>query len=509
MFLMQPKHGFFSTPDRKALDGLPEVIIEGAKQLAKNKGEQGFCLSLDAPVYIAVLSQAENSELRKKFYEAYCTRASDQGPNAGKYNNETIISEILTLKKELATLLEKSNYAELSLTTKMAGDVSEVESFLRDLAHKARKSGERDLAELKQFVKTKYHLDNLEPWDISFYSEKLKKENYDVSQEELRQYFTLPKVLDGLFNVAQTLFSVEISKAASPDLWHGSAQYYEIKKNGNIIAGFYADLYTRESKRGGAWMDVCLTRRKLEKDVQLPVAYLVCNFNPPLEGQDALLTHNDVTTLFHEFGHGLHHMMTQIDVAGVSGINGVEWDAVELPSQFLENWAWQPEVLKTITAHVDSGEAIPDELITKMIKAKNFQSGLFLLRQIEFGLFDLILHRDFGTESFSGVQDTLDTVRREIALLTPPAYNRFQNGFSHIFAGGYSAGYYSYLWAEVLSADAFSAFEEKGIFSPDLGKRFLDELLSQGGSLPAKVLFQNFRGRPPEISALLKHCGID
>jgi oligopeptidase A len=376
------------------------------------------------------------------------------------------------------------------------------------LAKKARPSAEKDLVELTSFTIKEYDKAQLEPWDIAYYSEKLKQKNYEVSQEALRPYFTAPKVQQGLFKLAETLFGVEIVAASAPDLWHPDVQFFSIKKNGETLAGFYLDLYTRQGKRGGAWMDVCLTRRKNKDELQLPVAYLVCNFNPPFENKPALLTHNDVTTLFHEFGHGLHHMLTQMDVAAVSGINGVEWDAVELPSQFLENWAWQPEVLKNITEHVDTGETIPDSLIEKMISAKNFQSGLFLLRQIEFGLFDILLHRDFGTEKFVSVQHTLDEVRKQIALIQPPSYNRFQNGFSHIFSGGYAAGYYSYLWAEVLSADAFSAFEEGGIFSSELGEKFLKNILSQGGSKPAATLFESFRGRAPDQNALLKHSAI-
>lgn len=499
----------YQTSDVEELKGLPDVIIQGALEASKNKKHEGYTLTLDGPIYIAVLSYADNIELRKAFYEAYCTRASDQGPNAGKWDNSPLIKDILSLRQELASLLDKQHYAELSLEKKMANGVVEVEDFLRELANKARKLAEEDLIALRQFAKDNYGVETLNPWDIAYYSEKLKQKKYDVSQEELRKYFTLSKVKQGLFEVAEKLFSIEIKKSVAPDLWHSSVEYYEIFKGGRKIAGFYMDLYTREGKRGGAWMDVCVTRRKISATkLQLPVAYLVCNFNPPVGEQDALLTHNDVTTLFHECGHGLHHMLTEIDVAAVSGIDGVEWDAVELPSQFLENWAWQPEVLKNISSHVDSGEAISDELITKMLNSKSFQKGLFLLRQIEFGLFDLLVHKNFGSENFNSVQETLNAVRNEVAVLLPPEYNRFQNGFTHIFSGGYSAGYYSYLWAEVLSADAFSAFEKEGIFSEALGNKFLQELLSQGGSASAAELFESFRGRSPDSTAFLKHCGI-
>jgi len=498
----------YQTDELDTLSGLPSIFIDNAKRVSESKGDTGYTLTLDGPVYIAVMSQADNAELRKLFYTAYCTRASEQGPNSGQWDNGSLIEEILALKKELAELLGMSNYAEVSLATKMANDVNEVVSFLKDLVEKAKPKAENDLKELTQFCLENFGVKSLDPWDISYYSEKLKRENYDVSQEELRSYFTLPKVQQGLFKVAESLFSINIVKSEAPDLWHSDVEYYAIHKEGIQIAGFYFDLYTREGKRGGAWMDVCRTRRQIQTATQLPIAYLVCNFNPPANGQPSLLTHNDVTTLFHEFGHGLHHMLTQMDVAAVSGINGVEWDAVELPSQFLENWAWQPEVLRSISAHIDSGESLPEALIEKMIAAKNFQSGLFLLRQIEFGLFDLLIHRDYGEKQFKGVQATLNKIRKEISVINVPHYNRFQNGFGHIFSGGYSAGYYSYLWAEVLSADAFSSFKEKGIFSKELGERFLSCVLSQGGSLPASDLFRNFKGREPEVNALLKQCGI-
>lgn len=498
----------FHTEDEASLAGLPDSTIRGAASNAQNKQKSGYLLKLDGPTYLAVLSQADSTELREAFYRAYCTRASDQGPNAGKWDNTEIIDEILALKKELAALLGMAHYAELSLATKMASSVEEVEAFLRKLAAKARHSAENDLKELQNFAKENDAVEELKPWDIAYYSEKLKRANYSVSQEELRQYFTLPKVLKGLFGLAETLFSIEIVEAEAPDLWHPSAQYYNIKKHGDVIAGFYTDLFTREGKRGGAWMDVCLTRRQRDEELQIPVAYLVCNFNPPIGDQPALLTHNEVTTLFHEFGHGLHHMLTEMDVAAVSGINGVEWDAVELPSQFLENWAWQPETLKKISAHVDTGDSIPEDLIEKMIAAKNFQSGLFILRQIEFGLFDILVHRDFGEPGFKGVQETLNAVRKDVAVIPAPEFNRFQNTFSHIFSGGYAAGYYSYLWAEVLSADAFAAFEEQDVFSKELGQKFVDTILSRGGSAPASELFVAFRGRAPSLDALLRHSGI-
>lgn len=498
----------FHTEDEAQLAGLPESTKALAAQTAKDADKAGWLIKLNGPNYVSVMTYADKRELRHAFYEAYNTRASDQGPSAGKFNNAPLIEEILSLRQELATLLDFDNYAELSLATKMASSAEEVITFLRELAAKAKPSAAADLKELQAWVKTEFKVDALESWDVGYYSEKLRQAKYSVSQEELRQYFTLPKVLDGLFKVAQNLFGLEIEEQTDVDLWHKDARYFVIKKEGKEVAAFFIDLYARDKKRGGAWMDVCRTRRQTADGLQLPVAYLVCNFSAPAGGKPALLSHNDVTTLFHEFGHGFHHMLTQVDVAAVSGISGVEWDAVELPSQFLENWAWQPEVLKDISAHVETGEPLPDALIEKMIAAKNFQSGMFLVRQIEFGLFDMLLHRHFGESDFSGVQETLDAVRKEVAVFTPPSFNRFQNGFSHIFAGGYSAGYYSYLWAEVLSADAFSAFEETSIYDAETGQRFFDEILSRGGSRSAAENFTAFRGRDAEVDALLRHSGI-
>lgn len=500
---------YFHTEQAEALKGLPEAIIAGAKVAAEQKNKTGYVLTLDGPIYIAVVTYADNQTLRETFYEAYCTRASDQGPNAGKWDNANLIEETLALRQELAVLLGFNNYTELSLATKMAATSHEVISFLQNIVDKAKPAAEKDLSALLAWTEKHFNKATLEPWDIPYYSEKLRQEKYDVSQEVLRQYFTLPKVLTGLFDVASKLFGIQIEERQKDNLWHQDARYFEISRHGEKIAAFYMDLYAREGKRGGAWMDVCRTRRLTPHGLQLPVAYLICNFNPPLPDQVATLTHNDVTTLFHEFGHGLHHMLTKIDVAAVSGIGGVAWDAVELPSQFLENWCWQPEVLKSISSHIDSGAPLSDTLIEKMMAAKNFQSGLFLVRQIEFSLFDMRLHQDFSTDGFLGVQGTLESVRKQVAVIQPPSYNRFQNSFSHIFAGGYAAGYYSYLWAEVLSADAFSAFEEEGIFHQETGQRFLDEILSQGGSDSAANLFKRFRGRAFEVDALLRHRGIE
>ncbi|MFT7559755.1 MAG: oligopeptidase A [Flavobacteriales bacterium] len=499
---------YHHTDNEGELAGLPATTKEAAAAAAKQKELSGYVLTLDGPVYMAVITYADSRELRTKMYEAYTTRASSQGPNAGKWDNAPLIEDILALRQELAQLLGFKHYAELSLVTKMAESPAQVVTFLEDLATKAKPAAEKDLAELMQWAKDNFQVDDLQHWDISYYSEKLRQEKYSVSQEEVRQYFTLPKVLNGLFDVAHKLFGIDVEENSSVDLWHGDARFFDIKKDGKKIAAFYLDLYAREGKRGGAWMGDCRVRRATPTGLQLPVAFLVCNFNAPSGSKPALLNHSDVTTLFHEFGHGLHHMLTQIDVAAVSGINGVEWDAVELPSQFLENWCWQPEVLATLSAHIDTGEPLPAELIEKMIAAKNFQSGMFLVRQIEFGLFDMTLHANFGINDFIGVQETLNTVREKVAVIRPPAFNRFHTSFSHIFAGGYSAGYYSYLWAELLSADAFAAFEETSLFDAETGKDFFDNILSQGGSKPAAEMFKAFRGREPEIDALLRHCGI-
>ena len=499
---------FFHTENASDLDGLPSSAIEAAKEAAAQKNKTGFVLTLDGPVYMAVMTHANNRTLRHALYEAYFTRASDQGPTAGQWDNTGLMQSILQLRQELAHLLGFKDYSELSLATKMAQSPAQVIEFLEGMAAKAKPAAQKDLAELTAWVASEFNVTDLQHWDISYYSEKLRQNKYAVSSEEIRQYFTLPKVLSGLFDVAHKLYGITVAEVTGVDLWHKDARYFEISKNNQKIAAFYVDLYARENKRGGAWMDDCRVRRQTPKGVQLPVAFLVCNFNAPVGNKPALLTHSDVTTLFHEFGHGLHHMMTQMDIAAVSGINGVEWDAVELPSQFLENWCWQPEVLKTLSAHIETGAPLPDDLIQKMMAAKNFQSGMFLVRQIEFALFDMQLHAQYGAANFKGVQALLDEVRQKVAVIISPAFNRFQHGFTHIFAGGYSAGYYSYLWAEVLSADAFAAFEETSIFDAATGQRFLDEILSQGGSQSAAVLFKNFRGREPSADALLRHSGI-
>lgn len=507
--VLDATHGWIKhIEDPQLLSGLPESAIAAAKEAATKRDFDGWVLTLDGPVYLTVMTQADSAELRREMYTSYMTRASDQGPTAGQWDNTKLIEQILELRQELAHLLGFNNYAELSIAPKMAESTDQVLHFLNDLAERAKPAAQAELADLQQWAKQNYGVEQLEVWDVPYYAEKLKEAKYDISQERLRPYFTLPKVMQGLFELVQKLFNVTIVAQACDDLWHPDAMLYAIERDGQVIARFYLDLFARQGKRGGAWMAECRVRRATVNGMQLPVAYLICNFNAPVGGAPSLLAHNEVTTLFHEFGHGLHHMLTQVEVAAVSGINGVAWDAVELPSQFMENWCWQPQVLRQLSGHYQTQEPLSDELIDKMLKAKNFQSAMVTLRQIEFALFDFRLHMDFGSARFTGVQSLLDEVRGQVAVLTPPAFNRFQNGFSHIFAGGYAAGYFSYKWAELLSADAFAAFEEQGVFDPEMGQQFLHCILEQGGAQDAMTLFKRFRGREPSIEALLRHSGI-
>ncbi|MFN3303313.1 MAG: M3 family metallopeptidase [Roseateles sp.] len=481
------------------LTGVPQDVLDATKL-----DDGGHKLTLHFPVYLPVMQYAENRALRQTLYRAYVTRASEQGKP--ELDNTAAMREIVALRQEEARLLGYANFAEVSLAPKMASSPAEVTHFLRDLARRARPFAEKDLAELREFAQGA----PLEAWDVSYWSEKLKEARYAFSDQTVKQYFTAPKVVAGLFSIIERLFDVRISEAAAP-VWHDSVKHYELRRGSQVVAGFYLDLYARPGKRPGAWMDGVRNRwLKPTGEQQLPVAHLVCNFASPvgLNGQErpALLTHDDVITLFHEFGHGLHHMLTQVNDLGVSGISGVEWDAVELPSQFMENFCWEWEVLQQLSGHVDTGEPLPRELFDKMLAAKNFQSGLQTLRQIEFALFDMRLHGEPGREA--DVQQLLDEVRAEVAVLIPPAFNRFQHSFSHIFAGGYAAGYYSYKWAELLSADAWSAFEEEGVFNPATGRRFLTEVLERGGARDAITNFKAFRGREPQIDALLRHQGM-
>lgn len=489
------------------LAGLPESALAAAKQLAEVKGEDGWLVTLDFPSYFAVITYADNRELRRELYEAFSTRASDRGPNAGQWDNSEIMTQILTLRAELAKLLGFDNYAAYSLATKMADTPEQVVSFLNDLAQMSKPQAEKEYQELQDFALEEFSEPELQSWDLSYYGEKLKQARYAISQEELRPYFPMPKVLEGLFQITGKLFDIDIEEVTEFDRWHKDARLFSVSRAGEVIARFFLDPFARAKKRGGAWMDDCRVRRMDNGVLQLPVAYLVCNFNPPVGDEPALLTHNEVTTLFHEFGHGLHHMLTRIKYADVSGINGVAWDAVELPSQFLENWCYEPEALALISGHYKTGETLPKALLDKMLAAKNFQSGMMMVRQLELSLFDFELHREYKA-GVTNVQTVLDRIRSQVAVVTPPEFNRFQHSFSHIFAGGYAAGYYSYKWAEVLSADAFSRFEEEGVFNPETGRSFRENILEMGGSKEPMALFVAFRGREPSVEALLRHSGI-
>jgi oligopeptidase A len=495
--------------DEARLAGLPASAIAMAQQSAEQKQLDGWLFTLEFPSYFAVMSYADDRSLREDIYVAYATRASDQGPHAGQFDNSPLMEQILALRHELAQLLGFSNYAERSLATKMAPSVEKVTAFLRDLADRSLGMAQEELDELKQFARDQLQVDELQPWDITYAAEKLRQHRYALSQEDLKPYFPQPRVVSGMFAVVQQLYGLEINELNGIDTWHPDVRVFEIRDRlGERRGRFYLDLYARPNKRGGAWMDECISRRQTEHGVQLPVAYLTCNFSSPLGDDPALFTHNEVITLFHEFGHGLHHMLTQVDTLAVSGISGVPWDAVELPSQFLENWCWEREAVDLIAQHYQSGEPLPDALYDKMIAAKNFQAGMQMVRQLEFALFDFRLHAEYSPQQGARVQQILDEVRAEVAVIRPPEYHRFQHSFAHIFAGGYAAGYYSYKWAEVLSSDAFSKFEETGIFNRQTGLEFLEAVLEQGGSRDPMDLFIEFRGREPEIDALLRHSGI-
>ncbi|MFM5474083.1 oligopeptidase A [Aeromonas veronii] len=496
--------------DEAELAGLPDSVRAAARQMAELKGKEGWLFTLDIPSYLPVMMYADNRALRAEMYEAFTTRASDQGPNAGKWDNSAIMSELLTLRRELAQLLGFANYAELSLATKMADKTEQVVSFLTDLAAKSLPQGKAELEEIRAFAAEQHGQSELAAWDLAYYAEKLKQHKFSISDEQLRPYFPASKVVKGLFEVVKRVFGMKVRERLGIDTWHPDVRFYDIFDADDELRGsFYLDLYAREHKQGGAWMDVCLGRRyRQDGSLQKPVAYLTCNFNGPVDGKPALFTHNEVVTLFHEFGHGIHHMLTRIDVAGVAGINGVAWDAVELPSQFLENWCWESEALAFISGHYETGEPLPADLLEKMLTARNFQAAMQMLRQLEFALFDFRLHQEFDPANPAQVPALLDEVRSQVAVMTPPAFNRFQHSFSHIFAGGYAAGYYSYKWAEVLSADAFSRFEEEGIFNPATGQSFLKNILEKGGSKEPMELFRAFRGREPKVDALLRHSGI-
>ena len=496
--------------DEAELAGLPESAKEAAQALAQAQEKSGWLFTLDIPSYLPVMIYCDNQALREKMYRAYVTRASEIGPSAGEYDNSPIMAELLSLRHELSNLLGFESFADKSLATKMANNTAEVLGFLEDLAVKSKAQGEQDLVEVTAFAKQNFDQSNLQAWDLPYYSEKLKQDRYAISDEELRPYFPENKVVAGLFEVVHRLFGLQISERKDVDTWHKDVKFFDVLDSNQQLRGsFYLDLYARSKKRGGAWMDDCVGRRELANgDIQYPVAYLTCNFNGPVGDKPALFTHDEVVTLFHEFGHGIHHMLTQINAAGVSGINGVPWDAVELPSQFLENWCWQPEALAFISGHYQTNEPLPQDMLDKMLAAKNFQSAMQMIRQLEFSLFDFKMHAQYSPENGDEIQQVLNQVREDYAVIKAPEFNRFQHSFGHIFGGGYAAGYYSYKWAEVLSSDAFSRFEEEGIFNQSVGHDFLTNVLEMGGSNEPSELFKAFRGREPQIDALLRHSGI-
>ena len=495
--------------DESTLAGLGETDRALLREYAREAGQDGWLVTLKQPSVQAVLTFADDRGLRERLYAAYQTRASDQGPNAGQFDNSQRIEEIMALRHEAAQLLGFANSAEESLATKMAGTPQRVLAFLHDLAARAKPVAERELAELRAFARENLSIADLQPWDIAYAAEKLRQRKYALSEEELKPYFPLPAVIDGLFAITERVFGVRLAPRAGVDVWHPDVRFYDVHDAaGRVIAGAYVDLYARSGKRGGAWMDVCRSRFREEATTHLPVAYLTCNFAPPTPDQPSLLTHDDVTTLFHEFGHGLHHLLTEIDYPSVSGISGVEWDAVELPSQFMENFVWQREALALFARHWQSGAALPDDLFARMLAAKHFHAGLFLVRQLEFGLFDFRLHLEYDAQRGARPLELLDEVRREVAVIRPPAWQRMPHGFGHIFAGGYAAGYYSYLWAELLSSDAFGRFEEAGVFDRASGEAFRRSILAIGGSRPALESFVEFRGREPKSDALLRSYGL-
>lgn len=493
--------------DASLLEGLPDTALAGAADKAREEGLEGWLLTLDAPTFLAVMGHARNRDLREEMYRAWTTRASDQGPQAGRYDNSAIMEEILRLRHRQAELLGFANYAEKSLATRMAKSVNEVYDFIRGLAARARPRAQEEISALREFARDN-GVDDPQAWDIPFYSERLREARYDVSQEALRPWFPTESVIDGMFRVVEKVFGVRFRVREDVDVWHPDVRFFEIlDAGGGVQAAFYLDIYARTGKRGGAWMDECrVRRRRLDGTLQTPVAYLTCNFAPPAGGRPGLMTHDDVVTLFHEFGHGLHHMLTEQDIRGVSGINGVPWDAVELPSQFLENWCWTREGIELISSHHETGDPLPEEKLDRLLAARNFQSAMQMLRQLEFSLFDMRIHAEY--EPGLSIQAVLDEVRDEIAVVRPPDFNRFQHGFGHVFAGGYAAGYYSYKWAEVLSADAWSRFQEEGVFNENTGRDFRKHILARGGSEDPTELFVAFRGRKPSIEPLLLQSGI-
>ena len=496
--------------DAKALDGFPQSSLDLARQSAEEKNEKGYSLTLDYPNYYAVMTFANDRELRKKMYMAWSTRAT--GGSNPDWDNADIIEKTIKLRSEKAALLGFDTYADLSIANKMVDSPQQVLDFLNDLAERAKPSAQKDYEDLTKFASSEAEItvEKLESWDISYYSNLLKKKLYDFSEQDLKPYFPASIGIPGMFEVTGRLFGIDITQVADADVWHEDVSLYEIKDkaSGELRGAFYMDNYARNSKRAGAWMDVCVGRMRKKEGMQLPVAYLTCNLTPPVGDQPALLTHNELTTLFHEFGHGLHHMLTKVEYTSVAGINGVEWDAVELPSQFLENWCWERESIDMVSGHFENGDKLPQDLLDKARSAKNFQSGLTTVRQLEFGLFDMYTHLRTDAPDADAVQEILDTVRKDVSVYEVPDEVRFQNSFSHVFAGGYAAGYFSYKWAEVLSSDAYAKFEEDGIFNEETGRHFMQSILEMGGTKKAIELFVDFRGREPKIDALLRHTGL-
>lgn len=480
-----------------------------ARAAAERAGEDGWLLTLDFPLYYAVMTTADDRELRREVYDAWTTRASDQGPHGGRWDNGSVMTRILALRQEKARLLGFENYAELSLATKMVRRPDEVLGFLNDLAGRALPAGRAEIEEVRSFAAERLGIDDLQAWDIAYAADKLKQDRFAISDEALKPYFPAPRVVDGLFRVVGQLYGLSFEAVPEVEVWHPDVSYYRLlDADGQERGGFYLDLYARPDKRGGAWMDECVTRMRREDGLQKPVAFLTCNLSPPVGDRPALFTHDEVLTLFHEFGHGLHHLMTLVDVPSLAGISGVEWDAVELPSQLMENWCWERESLDLIASHVDTGAPLPDDLLEPLRSSRNFHAALALLRQVEFSLFDFRLHCELQEPAIEDIQALLTEVRDSVAVVRPPEYNRFAHGFGHIFAGGYAAGYYSYKWAEILSADAFGAFEESGVLDRSTGERFLHAFLERGGSRPALDSFRDFRGREPDSSALLRQSGL-
>ncbi len=495
--------------DESELAGLPESAMGTLKQLVEQKSLNGWCVTLDFPSYLAVMTYADNRTLREEVYRAFMTRASDQADNI-EFDNSELMNEIRSLRHKKAVLLEFEQYAEYSLATKMAESTPQVLGFLRDLAAKSKPQAEQELASLKRFALKERSMTDVQPWDVSYLSEKLKDQTLSLSQEKLRVYFPIESALNGLFTITQRLFGVTIQAKEGVSTWHSDVRFYELlNENKEVIGQFYLDLYARENKRGGAWMDTVVTRwRSPDGTLQIPVAYLVCNFTPPVEGKTACLTHNELTTLFHEFGHGIHHLMTEMQHLDISGISGVPWDAVELPSQFMENFCWERESLDLIASHVETGETLPDALFESLKASQGFLSAMMMLRQVEFALSDFEMHAFYDEQNVEPIDQLLARIRNEVAVIQPPEYSRTMHSFSHIFSGGYAAGYFSYKWAEVLSADAFSLFEETGILNANTGAKFKNTILAAGGSVDPMVLFKAFRGREPNINALLRHSGI-